>query len=54
MKNEPQPLSITASGGQIIDNNTLKKLISNLAYKYTLISETLIHDAYLSIRKSVS
>ncbi len=27
IKKEPQPLSITANGGQIIDNNTLKKLI---------------------------
>lgn len=27
IKKEPQPLSTTANGGQIIDNNTLKKLI---------------------------
>jgi len=38
IKIEPQPLSITASGGQIIDNNTLKKLILYFVYKYTLIS----------------
>jgi hypothetical protein len=27
IKKEPQPLSITESGGKIIANNTLKKLI---------------------------
>ncbi|MGB5419866.1 hypothetical protein [Algibacter sp.] len=27
---EPQPLSITAKGGQIMDNKTLKKLIYDL------------------------
>lgn len=27
IKMEPQPLSTTANGGQIIDSNTLKKLI---------------------------
>ena len=37
IKIEPQPLSITASGGQTIDNNTLKKLIINFVYKYTPI-----------------
>lgn len=46
IKIEPQPLSMTASGGQIIDNNTLKKPIINFVYKYTLISETLIYRAY--------
>ena len=34
---DPQPLSITARGGQIIDNNTLKKLIIYFVYKYTPI-----------------
>ena len=37
IKIEPQPLSITASGGQTIDNNTLKKLITYFVYKYTPI-----------------
>jgi hypothetical protein len=41
IKKDPQPLSKTASGGQIIDNNTLKKLIIYSVYKYTLISITL-------------
>ena len=27
IKKDPHPLSTTAKGGQIIDNNTLKKLI---------------------------
>ncbi len=27
IKKDPQPLSTTAKGGQIIDNKTLKKLI---------------------------
>ena len=44
IKMEPQPLSMTASGGQIIDNNTLKKPIINFVYKYTLISEILIYE----------
>jgi len=30
MKMEPQPLSITAKGGQIIDSNTLQKLMIRL------------------------
>ncbi len=46
IKIEPQPLSITASGGQIIDTNTLKKPITYFVYKYTLISETLILRSY--------
>jgi len=29
MKIEPQPLSITASGGQIIESKTLQKLMMN-------------------------
>ena len=37
IKTDPQPLSITASGGQIIDTNTLKKPITYFVYKYTLI-----------------
>ena len=37
IKIEPQPLSITANGGQTIDNNTLKKLIIYFVYKYTPI-----------------
>lgn len=30
IKMEPQPLSRTASGGQIMDNKTLQKLIADL------------------------
>ena len=47
IKIEPQPLSTTANGGQIMDNNTLKKLIIYFVYKYTLNSEMPICFAHL-------
>ncbi len=42
IKTEPQPLSITARGGQIIDNNTLKKLIIYFSLQIYVNSHILI------------
>jgi len=38
IKMEPQPLSITASGGQMIESNTLQKL---MMIKFNLIDVTI-------------
>ena len=51
IKTEPQPLSITAKGGQIIDNNTLKKLITYVSLQIYANSYILI---CLNINRNVT
>ncbi len=42
---EPQPLSITANGGQIIDNKTLQKLIDLIFNTETSLAK--INDSHI-------
>lgn len=47
---EPQPLSITASGGNKMDRMTLKMLINNyLNNKYEKLYNCYIFNAFLSV-----
>lgn len=49
---EPQPLSITESGGKIIANNTLKKLINILGWCNSMTSSIEICYSSLNILKN--